>query len=76
MNAIPMIQLPNKPCHSQFNDQDWSILAQHWYPVARVEDVSQQPQQVTLLDLNWRYIKLKMVRFIWFVIFVLIAVSL
>lgn len=52
MNAIPSINLPNKPCHSQFNDQDWHILAQHWYPVARVEDVTTKPQQVTLLDMN------------------------
>lgn len=52
MNAIPLINLPDKPCHSQFDDQDWHILAQHWYPVARVEDVTTKPQQVTLLDLN------------------------
>jgi len=52
MNAIPFINLPNKPCHSQFDDQDWQILAQHWYPVARIEEVSSKPQQVTLLDMN------------------------
>ena len=52
MNAIPSINLPNKPCYSQFEDQDWHILAQHWYPVARVEDVTTKPLQVTVLDLN------------------------
>lgn len=27
-------------------------MAQYWYPVARVEDLSVQPQRVTLLDVN------------------------
>ena len=52
MNAIPVINLINKPCNSQFADRDWEILSQHWYPVARIEDVSTQPQQVTLLDVK------------------------
>lgn len=52
MNAIPTIQLFNKPCDSQFEDQDWEILAQHWYPVARTQDVTTEPQQVTLLDVK------------------------
>lgn len=39
MNAIPVINLINKPCNSQFEDRDWEILSQHWYPVARIEDV-------------------------------------
>jgi vanillate O-demethylase monooxygenase subunit len=52
MNAIPVINLVNKPCFSQFEDQDWDILSQHWYPIARIQDVTQQPQQVTLLDIK------------------------
>ena len=52
MNAIPVINLINNPCNSQFEDRDWEILSQHWYPVARIEDVSTQPQQVTLLDVK------------------------
>ena len=52
MNAIPVINLINKPCNSQFEDRDWEILSQHWSPVARIEDVSTQPQQVTLLDVK------------------------
>ena len=52
MNAIPVTNLFNKPCYSQFDDQDWDILAHHWYPVARIQDVSTQPQQVTLLDVK------------------------
>lgn len=52
MNAIPMINVMNKPCYSQFDDQDWEILAHHWYPVARIEDVTEKPQQVVLLDVK------------------------
>ena len=52
MNAIPVTQLLNKPCYSQFDSDDWDILAQHWYPVARIEDVSSTPQQVMLLDVK------------------------
>lgn len=52
MNAIPVIHLISQPCASQFESTDWDILSQHWYPVARVQDISTQPQQVTLLDVN------------------------
>ncbi|MHA3055062.1 aromatic ring-hydroxylating dioxygenase subunit alpha [Acinetobacter sp. ANC 4633] len=52
MNAIPVTQLLNKPCYSQFDSNDWDILAQHWYPVARVEDISTTPQQVMLFDVK------------------------
>ncbi|AOA58087.1 Rieske 2Fe-2S domain-containing protein [Acinetobacter larvae] len=52
MNAIPILNMPSKPDSSQFDNQDWEILAQHWYPVARIEDVSTQPQQVKLLDVK------------------------
>ncbi|TCM63806.1 vanillate O-demethylase monooxygenase subunit [Acinetobacter calcoaceticus] len=52
MNAIPIINLVNQPCHSQFDPEDWEILSQHWYPVARVQDLSTQPQQVILLDVK------------------------
>ncbi len=52
MNAIPMINVFSKPCYSQFDDQDWEILAHHWYPVARIQDVNEKPQQVTLLDVK------------------------
>jgi phenylpropionate dioxygenase-like ring-hydroxylating dioxygenase large terminal subunit len=52
MNAIPSIMPFSIPCHSQFQAKDWEILAQHWYPVARIQDVSTQPHQVTLLDIN------------------------
>lgn len=44
--------MPTKPCYSQFDANDWDILAQHWYPIARIEDISEQPQQLTLLDIK------------------------
>lgn len=49
---IQTTTLPTKPCYSQFDGNDWEILAQHWYPVARIQDVSTQPQQVMLLDIK------------------------
>lgn len=52
MNTIPTTNLLSRPCYSQFDPKDWDILAQHWYPVARIQDISTKPQQVTLLDVN------------------------
>ena len=52
MNAIPVTNLFDKPCYSQFESKDWEILAQHWFPVARIEDVTTAPQQVMLLDVK------------------------
>lgn len=39
-------------CNSSFEAKDWEILSSHWYPVARIQDVSTTPQRVTLLDVN------------------------
>lgn len=39
------------PRDSTFDPADWAILARHWYPVARVEDVGEKPQAATLLDM-------------------------
>ncbi len=52
MNAISVMNVLNKPCYSQFHDRDWEILAHHWYPVARIQDVTTTPQQVMLLDVK------------------------
>ena len=52
MNAIPVLNLFTQPQCSSFDANDWNILAQHWYPVARTQDVSEQPQQVQLLDVK------------------------
>lgn len=34
-----------------FIPSDWQILARYWYPVARIEDVTEGPMGVTLLDM-------------------------
>ena len=52
MQKIPVSHQLTKPAASQFDPTDWEILAQHWYPVARLQDVSTQPQQVTLIDVK------------------------
>lgn len=52
MNAIPVLNLFSQPQCSGFEPKDWEILAQHWYPVARVQDVTTDPQQVQLLDVK------------------------
>ena len=52
MNTIPVLNIVDQPQSSQFDATDWSILAQHWYPVARVQDVSTTPHQVQLLDIK------------------------
>ena len=52
MNAIPTLNPISMPCQSQFEPSDWEILAQFWYPIARIQDVSIQPQRVTLLDVH------------------------
>lgn len=39
------------PLHMTFSQQDWQILAQYWYPIALVRDVSEQPQATMLLDM-------------------------
>ncbi len=52
MNAIPTLTPLAMPCNSSFEAKDWEILSTHWYPVARIQDVSNAPQRVTLLDDN------------------------
>lgn len=52
MNAIPVLNLFTQPQCSQFDPNDWNILAQHWYPVVQIQDVTTQPQQVQLLDVK------------------------
>jgi vanillate O-demethylase monooxygenase subunit len=38
------------PTNRTFDEQDWNILAQYWYPVARIADLGDPPQAVILLD--------------------------
>lgn len=52
MNAIPVFNLFDQPQCSNFDPTDWNILAQHWYPIARIQDVTVEPKQVQLLDVK------------------------
>ncbi|HEY3736023.1 MAG TPA: aromatic ring-hydroxylating dioxygenase subunit alpha [Jatrophihabitans sp.] len=47
MTLAEDLQLPR---NCTFEPLDWAILARHWYPVARVDDVGTGPASVTLLD--------------------------
>jgi len=38
------------PSTCQFSPSDWRLLASFWHPVARVEDITDKPVEVTLLD--------------------------
>ena len=40
------------PRDCTFTPGDWRILAQHWFPVARIVDVTDKPVAATLLDLE------------------------
>jgi vanillate O-demethylase monooxygenase subunit len=40
------------PRNLSFSPQDWSILSQHWYPVARSDALGDKPLQVQLLDVD------------------------
>jgi phenylpropionate dioxygenase-like ring-hydroxylating dioxygenase large terminal subunit len=40
------------PRECTFAQDDWTILAQHWFPIARVADIQTLPLPVTLLDLD------------------------
>ena len=52
MNMIPTTTLLAMPKKSTFVENDWDILAKHWFPVARIEDIQDKPVQVTLLDVD------------------------
>lgn len=42
----------NAPRDLTFQPHDWSILAKHWYPVARSDALGDKPIQVQLLDVD------------------------
>lgn len=39
------------PRNLTFEPRDWQIIAKYWYPVSKVEDVTEGPTGVTLLDM-------------------------
>ncbi|NJM46323.1 MAG: aromatic ring-hydroxylating dioxygenase subunit alpha [Alkalinema sp. RU_4_3] len=38
------------PLHCTFSPQNWQILAQHWYPIAFLQEVTDKPLAAVLLD--------------------------
>ncbi|SDB93183.1 aromatic ring-hydroxylating oxygenase subunit alpha [Acinetobacter boissieri] len=38
------------PAHCSFMPNDWLLLSQYWYPVARCADITQKPMKAVLLD--------------------------
>ncbi len=38
------------PLNCTFSPQNWQILAQHWYPIAFLQEITDKPLAVTLLD--------------------------
>lgn len=47
------------PAHCTFSVSDWLKLAKYWYPVARIEDIQNEPLKATLLDENLVIYKVK-----------------
>jgi phenylpropionate dioxygenase-like ring-hydroxylating dioxygenase large terminal subunit len=43
-------KLPALPLNCSFSPENWSILAQHWYPIAFLHEIQTEPIAVTLLD--------------------------
>jgi phenylpropionate dioxygenase-like ring-hydroxylating dioxygenase large terminal subunit len=54
IEPIPSRPLPEGflPPNCAFSEQDWPVLARHWFPVSRVDKVLAKPRQVTLLNLR------------------------
>jgi len=42
----------NPPPECTYRPEDWAILARHWYPVARIDEVSATPFATALLDVK------------------------
>lgn len=42
----------SRPRECSYPEGDWEILAAHWFPVARSEDLGEQPVQTKLLDVK------------------------
>lgn len=41
-----------RPRNCTFAEGDWEILAKHWFPIARVEDIGEKPIASKLLDVK------------------------
>jgi len=51
VESVVKRQLPI-PRNCTFSPQDWTVLAQYWYPIARADEVSDKPLAVKLLDVE------------------------
>lgn len=54
IQPAPAGPLPDEflPPNCGFAAQDWPVLARQWFPVSRIDEVTAQPRQVSLLDLR------------------------
>lgn len=41
-----------RPETSKIAEQDWKVLADFWYPVARIDEIGEEPFKATLLDVD------------------------
>ncbi|MGN0937783.1 MULTISPECIES: Rieske 2Fe-2S domain-containing protein [unclassified Acinetobacter] len=42
---------PDLPVHMTFEEHDWHLLAEYWYPIALAREISEQPYGTMLLDM-------------------------
>jgi hypothetical protein len=53
MSDQPSLLAPDfLPRQCTFAPEDWRILARHWFPIARAQDIGSQPVPLVLLDLE------------------------
>jgi vanillate O-demethylase monooxygenase subunit len=50
IDAPVVTEVTDLPPNCTFEPADWAILARFWYPIARAQDLGDQPRAVTLLD--------------------------
>jgi phenylpropionate dioxygenase-like ring-hydroxylating dioxygenase large terminal subunit len=55
-SAIPIRTATSRqlapPQDCSFTASDWAVLSQHWYPLARVQDITEHPLAAKLLDVD------------------------
>lgn len=51
MNSKIKTYNPDLPVHMSFDEHDWHLLAEYWYPIALARDIHEQPYGTMLLDM-------------------------
>ncbi|CAM4140644.1 Rieske 2Fe-2S domain-containing protein [Acinetobacter pragensis] len=51
MNSKIKTYNPDLPVHMSFDEHDWHLLAEYWYPIALARDINEQPYGTMLLDM-------------------------